>query len=78
MKYKRFSSERKRKVAQIIKEFEANEYWIQTREESKEDKMKRLLNNAKRYEEAMNEIFEETSYECGKISPILLGIKSSL
>jgi len=32
----------------------------------------------RRYEEATNEIFEETPYEYDKISPILLGIKSSL
>ena len=37
-KYKYFSCEQKRKVTQILKVFEANEFWIQTREEPKEDK----------------------------------------
>jgi len=77
-KYINFPSELKRKIARIIKEFEANEYWIKTREEPKEDKTKRLLINAKRYEEAMNELFEETAYDPNNISPILVGIKSWL
>ena len=77
-KYKYFSCEQKRKVTQILKVFEANEFWIQTREEPKEDKTKRLFINAKRYEEAMNEIFEETAYEYNNLSSILLEIKSML
>ncbi|MGG2092630.1 hypothetical protein AB1283_07915 [Bacillus sp. S13(2024)] len=77
-KYKRFSSELKRKVARNIKEFEANAYWIQTREEPQEDKTKRFFINAKRYEEVMNEIFEETTYLSNNISPILLEIKTWL
>ncbi|MED0965387.1 hypothetical protein [Bacillus paramycoides] len=77
-KYKRFSSELKRKVAQNIKEFEANEYWIQTRDEPQEDKIKRFFINAKRYEEVMNEIFEETPHVPNNISLFLLEIKSWL
>jgi len=77
-KYNYFSIELKRKVARIIKEFEVNEYWIRNREEPQEDKTKRLLMNAKRYEEAMNEIFEELAYDPNHISPILVGIKSWL
>ncbi|PEC18863.1 hypothetical protein [Bacillus cereus] len=77
-KYKYFSIEQKRKVVYIMKVFEANEFWIQTREEPEEDKTKRFFINAKRYEEAMNEIFEETAYEYNNVSPILLGIKAML
>ncbi|WP_242221048.1 hypothetical protein [Bacillus cereus group sp. BfR-BA-01380] len=77
-KYTCFSIEQKRKVSHIMKVFEGNAFWIQTREEPKEDKTKRFSINAKRYEEAMNEIFEEIAYEYNNISPILLGIKSML
>jgi hypothetical protein len=77
-KYIKFQTELKRKIARVIKEFEVNEYWIRNREELREDKTKRLLINAKRYEEAMNELFGETAYDPNNISPILVGIKSWL
>jgi Na+/phosphate symporter len=60
-KYQCFSDKKKRKISQVMKEYEANEYWIQIRMEQSDKRKKNRLIHSKRYVEEMNRLFENTA-----------------